>query len=105
MKIGGRAAERGESVADLGADMRRLGAAHTFVLVHGGGAELTRISRLLGYEPNFRDGVRMTSPREMDLVDMVLSGKVNAWFVRTLQMCDLNAVGLTVRDPALTVVL
>ena len=68
------------------------------VLVHGGGAEVTRISRELGIEPVFHEGVRLTSPEEMDIVEMILCGRVNKRLVRLLQAGGLPAVGLSGAD-------
>ncbi len=47
------------------------------MLVHGGGAEVTPSEPGLGIEPMFHDGVRVTSPEEMDIVEMILCGRVN----------------------------
>ena len=77
MKIGGKAAEKEESLAALCDEMLALSRGSRFLLVHGGGAEVTAVSRKLGIEPVFRDGVRQTSEEEMDIVDMVLAGKIN----------------------------
>ncbi|MCF7928476.1 MAG: acetylglutamate kinase [Spirochaetales bacterium] len=71
------------------------------VLFHGGGAEVSRLSGLLGQEPVFKDGIRMTSSEEMDTVDMVLRGKMNAYIVRRCAAAGLNAVGLSGIDGSL----
>ncbi|HUX13053.1 MAG TPA: acetylglutamate kinase [Spirochaetia bacterium] len=71
------------------------------VVVHGGGAEVSRVSKLLGLEPTFRDGIRMTSPAEMDVVDMVLAGKVNKEIVRRFRSCGVHAFGLCGADGGL----
>jgi acetylglutamate kinase len=68
------------------------------VLVHGGGAEVSRLSRELGIEPVFHEGVRVTSPEEMDIVEMILCGKVGKRLVRLFQSCGLPAVGLSGAD-------
>ena len=79
-------------------EMRALGRDRRFILVHGGGAEVTALSEKLGIEAVFRDGVRQTSPEEMDIVDMVLAGKVNKQLVRLLRDAGLDAVGLSGSD-------
>jgi acetylglutamate kinase len=94
VKIGGKAAEREEDLAALCDEMRAMEAAHRFVLVHGGGAEVSATSRRLGIEPVIRDGVRQTTAEEMDIVDMVLRGKVNSSLVRLLGIRGIAAVGL-----------
>ena len=78
--------------------MASLAARHRFLLVHGGGAEVTAASKRLGIEAVFAAGVRQTSPEEMDIVDMVLAGKVNTQIVRLLRTCGLDAVGVSGPD-------
>lgn len=98
VKIGGRAVEPGEDLAALCDEMLSLSKEHRVLLVHGGGAEVTSLSRRLGIETVFRDGVRLTSPEEMDVVDMVLAGRINKRLVRLLRSRGLNAVGLSGSD-------
>jgi acetylglutamate kinase len=98
VKIGGRAAEQKADLAVLCDEMRVLSAEHRLILVHGGGAEVTAVSRRLGIEAVFHDGVRLTSPEEMDIVDMVLAGKINKQLVRLLRTRGVNAVGLSGSD-------
>ena len=78
--------------------MGALSKDHRFLLVHGGGAEVTALSRKLGIESVFTNGLRQTSSTEMDVVDMVLAGKVNKHLVRLLRTRGLDAVGLSGSD-------
>jgi acetylglutamate kinase len=71
------------------------------VLVHGGGAEVTRISRLLGIESVFIEGVRQTGVEEMNVVDMVLSGRMNKMLVRAAVAAGIPAVGISGSDGGL----
>jgi acetylglutamate kinase len=98
IKIGGRAAENRESLGALCDELLIISREHRLVLVHGGGAEVTNVSRRFGIESRFLDGVRQTSPEEMDIVDMVLAGKVNSQLVRLLRVRGLDAVGLSGSD-------
>jgi len=98
IKIGGRAAEREESLDALASEMASLSRENNLILVHGGGAEVTALARKLGMEPIFKDGVRQTSAEEMDVVDMVLAGRINKRLVRMLRVRGLNAVGLSGSD-------
>ena len=98
LKIGGAAAEAGDGLAQLAVDIALLSRQHRLLVVHGGGAELTRLSERLGLQPVFRDGVRMTSAAEMDLVDMVLAGMMNKRVVRALSAAGVAAVGLCGSD-------
>jgi acetylglutamate kinase len=94
VKIGGRAAEKQQDLQALAREMASLAPGHRFLLVHGGGAEVTAVSKRLGIEAVFENGVRQTSAEEMDIVDMVLAGSVNKRLVRLLRACGLDAVGL-----------
>ncbi len=98
IKVGGKAASDGAALAALIAEMVRLAARYRFFLVHGGGAEVTRVSGLLGLTATFRDGVRMTSAPEMEVVDMVLAGKMNKAIVRQFQAAGVGAFGLSGSD-------
>jgi acetylglutamate kinase len=71
------------------------------VLVHGGGKEVTSLSEKLGLKAEFRDGIRLTSPAEMEVVDMVLGGKINIDLVRRARAAGLDAVGLGGQDGGL----
>ena len=101
IKIGGRVAADETAFAAFADDVAALFGDYLFVLVHGGGADVSRVSRLLSLEPRFEDGIRMTSEEEMDVVDMVLAGKVNKHMVRSLYRKELLPVGISGTDGAL----
>jgi acetylglutamate kinase len=101
VKIGGKAAEDTGRLAGLCGELRDASPRRRFLLVHGGGAEVTAMSRRLGIEAVFRDGIRQTSPQEMDIVEMVLAGRMNKAIVRLGRACGLNAVGLSGSDGGL----
>ena len=99
LKIGGKMAEQEASLREFALDLKDLQQAGRYpVLVHGGGPEVSRISRELGIEPVFHEGVRVTSPQEMDIVEMILCGRVGKRLVRLFQSCGLPAVGLSGAD-------
>jgi acetylglutamate kinase len=98
VKIGGKMAEEEDQLRAFAADLLDLLDDCHLLLVHGGGAEVSRISRQLGFEPIFHEGIRITSPEEMEVVEMILSGKVNKRLVRLFQSCGLPAVGLCGAD-------
>ena len=100
VKIGGKTAEDAEQLRPFAADLKDLMPDCHPLIVHGGGAEVTRISRQLGFEPRFHEGIRITLSGEMDVVEMILSGKVNKHLVRFFQSCGLPAVGLCGADGA-----
>ena len=98
IKIGGRAASDEAALSALAAEMAGLKEQYSFFFVHGGGAEVTKVSAVFGLEAVFENGVRKTSPEEMDVVDMVLGGKMNKYIVRLFASCGLNAVGISGAD-------
>lgn len=65
------------------------------VLVHGGGPEISQTMERLGKRAQFRDGLRVTDKETVDIVQMVLAGKVNKTLVNLLQMKGGHAVGLS----------
>jgi acetylglutamate kinase len=95
VKIGGKLANSENLLADFAHDMKNLSSVYWFLVIHGGGAEVSERTKQLGLEPVFKDGIRITSQQEMDIVDEVLSGRVNTRLVRLFQACGLNAVGLS----------
>lgn len=68
------------------------------VLIHGGGPEISDMMKKLGKEPHFVDGLRVTDKETVDIVQMVLAGKVNKSLVTLLQMKGGHAVGLSGMD-------
>ena len=98
VKIGGKAAEDRQSLAALCDELAAISRDHHVVLAHGGGAEVTAVSKKFGIEAVFENGVRQTSAEEMEIVDMVLGGKVNSQLVRMLRARGLDAVGLRGSD-------
>jgi len=61
------------------------------------------MSTTLGMNPQFRDGIRITTPDEMEVVDMVLAGRVNTELVRLAHRHRVPALGLTGADGGLLV--
>ena len=68
------------------------------VLVHGGGPQIEATLKQLGKKTNFVDGLRVTDDETMEVVEMVLGGKVNRAIVSTIQQGGGRAVGLTGSD-------
>ncbi len=71
------------------------------VIVHGGGPQISAMMKRLGQEPQFIDGVRVTDAATMEIVEMVLAGRINKEIVTGIQQCGGRAVGLTGKDGAL----
>ena len=64
------------------------------VLVHGGGPEINAMLKRVGIESRFINGLRYTDSETMDIVKMVLCGKVNKELVCALQLHGGKALGL-----------
>jgi acetylglutamate kinase len=97
IKVGGNAIERrkDETLLDL-VLLRYVGMQP--VLVHGGGPEITAMSARLGLKAEFRNGLRVTDADTMDVVKMVLTGKVNPDLVATINRLGGQAVGMSGED-------
>ncbi|MBP3706811.1 MAG: acetylglutamate kinase [Clostridia bacterium] len=68
------------------------------VLVHGGGPEISETMSKLGKKAEFVDGLRVTDKETVDIVQMVLAGKVNKTLVNLLEMKGGKAMGISGMD-------
>ncbi|MBP0028662.1 acetylglutamate kinase [Roseofilum sp. Guam] len=68
------------------------------VLVHGGGPEINTWLGKLGIEPQFKNGLRVTDAPTMDVVEMVLVGRVNKEIVSLINQAGGQAIGLCGKD-------
>lgn len=68
------------------------------VLVHGGGPEISELMGKLGKKAQFVDGLRVTDKETVDIVQMVLAGRVNKTLVNLLQTKGGKAMGLSGMD-------
>jgi acetylglutamate kinase len=74
------------------------------VLVHGGGPQVDALMRRMGKEPEFRNGLRVTDEETLEIVRMVLVGKINRDLVGTINRETLDepaAVGVSGEDGGL----
>jgi len=71
------------------------------VIVHGGGPQIGKIMERMGKKPSFVSGQRVTDEETMDIVEMVLGGKVNKEIVNLISQAGGRAVGLTGKDGGL----
>jgi acetylglutamate kinase len=65
------------------------------VLLHGGGPEINDVMQQMGKEPEFINGLRVTDKETVDIVQMVLAGKVNKTLVAMLESYGGNAMGIS----------
>ncbi len=107
VKLGGAAIDR-ESDLALAQDVLLLRSVGVrCVLVHGGGPQVDTMLRRVGKEPEFRDGLRVTDTETLEIVRMVLVGKINRDLVATINSQagdDPVAVGVSGEDAGLLTV-
>ncbi|MEM6673632.1 MAG: acetylglutamate kinase [Planctomycetota bacterium] len=102
VKVGGAILDDPETRASFAAsvaDTRARGS--SVVVVHGGGAQVTRLTDALGLEPVRIRGLRVTDDATARAVLQVLAGEVNAILVAALQRAGASAVGLSGADGGL----
>ncbi len=68
------------------------------VIVHGGGPDITRMIRKVGLESTFVNGMRVTDKATMEIVEMVLVGKINKSIVASINRLGGRAIGLCGKD-------
>jgi acetylglutamate kinase len=98
-KPGEPAVNEAEALASFAEDivlMRSVGMLP--VVVHGGGPQIGALMKRVGKEAEFRDGFRVTDADTIDLVRMVLVGKVNRDIVSSINVHGALAVGLSGED-------
>ena len=71
------------------------------VIVHGGGPQINKVMDQMNLKATFVDGMRVTDESTMDVVEMVLVGKVNKEIVNLIQLHGGKAVGLSGKDGGL----
>ena len=99
IKYGGAAQKDAELRASFAVDvvlLKHIGVRP--VIVHGGGPQIGATLERLGKQSTFVDGLRVTDDETMDVVEMVLGGKVNHEIVALVQRAGGRAVGLTGSD-------
>ncbi len=101
MKIGGRAFADRTGFDELAAAMRAVDA--EFVIVHGGGAEISQALQQANRETVFIDGVRVTQREDVDIVERVLSETVNARIAGALSACGVACRRMSGRTQGLLI--
>jgi acetylglutamate kinase len=94
VKLGGEVVGSGEAAA-LAGDLRTLvDAGARVAIVHGGGPQATELQKRLGLQPVQIAGRRVTDAATLDVMKMVLAGKLNVDLCATLLAAGLSPVGL-----------
>jgi acetylglutamate kinase len=99
VKVSGHELDDPAYLADFAAAIKSLNT--PTVIVHGGGAEITAMQKIMGIEPRYVDGVRITDRDSLKIAEMVMSGTVNKRLVRCLLSVGLDALGLSGVDRGL----
>ena len=97
IKIGGNALEQARDDTLLDVVLLRYVGMQP-VLVHGGGPEITAMSERLGLKAEFKQGLRVTDEKTMEVVKMVLTGKVGPDIVAAIHRLGGQAVGMSGED-------
>jgi acetylglutamate kinase len=99
IKIGGAALDNEALVAEFCATVATLAnAGHQVLVVHGGGAVLSRTLKELGKEPVFVDGLRVTDAKTRDTALMVLGGLLNKKLAAAVSALGPATVGVCGSD-------
>jgi acetylglutamate kinase len=85
----------GPALAAVAADIAGARAGRRLVIVHGGGPQTTELSRRLGIEPQLVGGRRITDAAALDVVKMVVAGRLNIDLVGALRGAGVPAIGLS----------
>src|SRR5205809_3866369 len=102
IKYGGSAMEQGDLKRSFALDvilLRLVGIDP--VIVHGGGPQIGALMKRLGKEPQFVGGMRVTDAETVEIVEMVLVGKINKEIVGLINHHGGRAVGLSGKDASL----
>ncbi|PIP35153.1 MAG: acetylglutamate kinase [Desulfobacterales bacterium CG23_combo_of_CG06-09_8_20_14_all_52_9] len=102
IKYGGHAMVEDQLKEDFARDatLLKLIGIHP-VIVHGGGPQINEVMDRMGMQPRFVRGMRLTDEATMDVVEMVLGGKINKAIVAQINRHGGKAVGLTGKDGGL----
>ena len=99
IKYGGSIMEKEKLKTALFVDIALLGSVGVRpIIVHGGGPEINNWLEKLNIIPKFRNGLRVTDQETMEIVEMVLMGKVNKQIVRGINKTGASAVGISGLD-------
>jgi len=104
IKYGGAAMEQADLKEQFAKDvllLRLVGIRP--VIVHGGGPQIGALMKRLGKEPRFVGGMRVTDEETVQIVEMVLVGKINKEIVGLINLHGGRAVGLSGKDASLLV--
>ena len=94
IKLGGDVLE-GEALADVAADVARARAGRRLLVVHGGGPQATALARRLGIESRIVGGRRVTDDPMLEVMKMIVAGRLNVDLVAALRGDGVPAFGVS----------
>lgn len=100
IKLGGATIEQPGVIEELADDIKNL-PDFSPIVVHGGGAEIGRYLKLLGKDFTFVKGLRVTDADMVEIVEMVLSGKINKQLALRFERCGVPSLGVSGKDMGL----
>lgn len=98
LKIGGQELDDPAFVDHMGQAVMALN--EPVILVHGGGKEIRELQTRLGIQAEYIDGLRVTDTESLEVVKMVLAGRVNKRLVASLSYAGVDAFGMSGVDRA-----
>jgi acetylglutamate kinase len=98
IKIGGHELDNPPFIDGLGEAIATLNEPH--IVVHGGGKEILQLQNRLGIKSHYISGLRVTDAQSLDIVKMVLAGRINKRLVASLVAAGLDAFGMSGVDRA-----
>jgi acetylglutamate kinase len=98
IKIGGNELDDPIFIDHLGQAIAAL--SEPLILVHGGGKEIKELQQRLGIQAQYIDGLRVTDAESLEVVKMVLAGRINKRLVASLVIAGVDAFGMSGVDRA-----
>ena len=104
IKLGGHAMSSPEAMASFARDILMMQQCNLHpVVVHGGGPVINAMLDKLQIKSEFKNGKRISNPETVEVVEMVLSGKVNKNIVQAINQQGGRAVGISGKDADLLI--
>jgi acetylglutamate kinase len=98
VKFGGSLTRNPQTQAKFIKELAGISRKQKFILVHGGGSEVNAMLEKFSVKSKFMNGLRYTDSNVLDVVELVLSGKVNRIITTELIKNGVNAVGISGKD-------
>ncbi len=95
IKIGGNELDEQGFIKDLSGEIKRLQKDYACMVVHGGGRAIDCLMKKMGIRPCYQNGQRITDQKTLEIVEMVLSGKINKELVYAFNSDGLDSIGLS----------